>query len=54
MSCQSAVAKPFGVEAIPHTFTIDPDGNLQDEHTSREVRPARDVEPSRYPDYPVG
>jgi len=22
----------FGVEAIPHTFTIDADGVLQDEH----------------------
>ena len=27
-----AVAKLFGVEAIPHTFTIDSDGVLQDEH----------------------
>ena len=26
------VAKMFGVEAIPHTFTIDADGVLQDEH----------------------
>jgi len=26
------VAKSFGVEAIPHTFTIDADGILQDEH----------------------
>ncbi|MFZ0039032.1 MAG: TlpA disulfide reductase family protein [Candidatus Acidiferrales bacterium] len=26
------VAKLFGVEAIPHTFTIDADGVLQDEH----------------------
>jgi peroxiredoxin len=26
------VAKRFGVEAIPHTFTIDADGVLQDEH----------------------
>ena len=26
------VAKLFGVEAIPHTFTIDSDGILQDEH----------------------
>jgi thiol-disulfide isomerase/thioredoxin len=26
------VSKLFGVEAIPHTFTIDPDGILQDEH----------------------
>jgi len=25
------VAKLFGVEAIPHTFTIDADGVLQDE-----------------------
>jgi thiol-disulfide isomerase/thioredoxin len=27
-----AIAKMFGVEAIPHTFTIDADGVLQDEH----------------------
>lgn len=27
-----AVAKMFGVNAIPHTFTIDADGVLQDEH----------------------
>lgn len=27
-----SVAKSFGVEAIPHTFTIDADGILQDEH----------------------
>ena len=26
------IAKLFGVEAIPHTFTIDADGVLQDEH----------------------
>ncbi|HME33691.1 MAG TPA: TlpA disulfide reductase family protein [Candidatus Sulfotelmatobacter sp.] len=26
------IAKGFGVEAIPHTFTIDADGVLQDEH----------------------
>lgn len=26
------VSKRFGVEAIPHTFTIDADGVLQDEH----------------------
>jgi peroxiredoxin len=26
------MAKMFGVEAIPHTFTIDADGVLQDEH----------------------
>jgi thiol-disulfide isomerase/thioredoxin len=26
------VAKSFGVQAIPHTFTIDADGILQDEH----------------------
>lgn len=28
----SPIAKMFGVEAIPHTFTIDSDGVLQDEH----------------------
>jgi hypothetical protein len=27
-----SVAKMFGVTAIPHTFTIDADGVLQDEH----------------------
>src|SRR6202042_3885866 len=27
-----AIAKMFSVEAIPHTFTIDADGVLQDEH----------------------
>ncbi|HMI50513.1 MAG TPA: TlpA disulfide reductase family protein [Candidatus Saccharimonadales bacterium] len=27
-----AIAKKFGVDAIPHTFTIDSDGVLQDEH----------------------
>ncbi|HKV05534.1 MAG TPA: redoxin domain-containing protein [Candidatus Acidoferrales bacterium] len=26
------ISRLFGVEAIPHTFTIDPDGILQDEH----------------------
>ena len=26
------IAKSFGVQAIPHTFTIDADGVLQDEH----------------------
>jgi peroxiredoxin len=26
------IARKFGVEAIPHTFTIDSDGILQDEH----------------------
>jgi peroxiredoxin len=26
------IAKMFGVEAIPHTFTIDADGVLQEEH----------------------
>jgi peroxiredoxin len=29
---QGPVAKMFGVTAIPHTFTIDADGVLQDEH----------------------
>lgn len=28
---EGPVAKMFGVDAIPHTFTIDPDGVLQDE-----------------------
>ncbi|HSY89945.1 MAG TPA: TlpA disulfide reductase family protein [Candidatus Binatus sp.] len=27
-----SISKSFGVEAIPHTFTIDADGVLQDEH----------------------
>jgi hypothetical protein len=26
------VAKSFNIQAIPHTFTIDADGVLQDEH----------------------
>src|SRR5271169_3331532 len=26
------LAKMFGVDAIPHTFTVDADGVLQDEH----------------------
>ena len=26
------MAKSFGVQEIPHTFTIDADGILQDEH----------------------
>ncbi|HEY2461827.1 MAG TPA: hypothetical protein VGI16_13535 [Candidatus Acidoferrum sp.] len=26
------LAKLFGVNSIPHTFTIDPDGVLQEEH----------------------
>jgi peroxiredoxin len=29
---EGQVAKKFGVRAIPHTFTIDADGVLQDEH----------------------
>jgi thiol-disulfide isomerase/thioredoxin len=29
---EGSVAKMFGVNAIPHTFTIDADGVLQDEH----------------------
>jgi thiol-disulfide isomerase/thioredoxin len=29
---QGPISKLFGVEAIPHTFTIDADGILQDEH----------------------
>jgi len=29
---EGAVSKLFGVKAIPHTFTIDADGVLQDEH----------------------
>lgn len=27
-----SIARGFGVQAIPHTFTIDADGVLQDEH----------------------
>jgi hypothetical protein len=27
-----SIATMFGVQAIPHTFTIDADGVLQDEH----------------------
>jgi thiol-disulfide isomerase/thioredoxin len=29
---EGPLSKLFGVQAIPHTFTIDPDGILQDEH----------------------
>jgi thiol-disulfide isomerase/thioredoxin len=29
---EGPISKLFGVEAIPHTFTIDADGILQDEH----------------------
>jgi peroxiredoxin len=29
---KGSIARAFGVEAIPHTFTIDADGVLQDEH----------------------
>ena len=31
-SFKGPVAKLFGVTAIPHTFTVDADGVLQDEH----------------------
>ena len=31
------VAKMFGVTAIPHTFTIDADGVLQDEYIGDAV-----------------
>lgn len=54
------VSKLFGVEAIPHTFTIDADGVLQDEHIgdasiegklkkllarARELQPAQQAAP---------
>jgi peroxiredoxin len=31
-SFQGPISTKFGVTAIPHTFTIDADGVLQDEH----------------------
>jgi peroxiredoxin len=52
------VAKMFGVEAIPHTFTIDADGVLQDEHIGdasiegklkKLVSRARDVQAATSP-----
>ncbi len=50
------VAKLFGVEAIPHTFTIDADGVLQDEQIGdasiegklkKLVRRAQEVKPAQ-------
>ena len=32
ISRDDTIAKLFGVRAIPHTFTIDADGALQEEH----------------------
>jgi thiol-disulfide isomerase/thioredoxin len=52
------IAKMFGVEAIPHTFTIDADGVLQDEHIGdasiegklkKLVNRARDVQAAAKP-----
>jgi hypothetical protein len=34
---EGPVAKMFLVNAIPHTFTIDADGVLQEEHTGDEA-----------------
>jgi hypothetical protein len=48
----------FGVTAIPHTFTIDADGVLQDEHIGdaaiegklkKLIAHARDSRPSEIP-----
>src|SRR5258706_4502922 len=52
------VARMFGVQAIPHTFTIDADGVLQDEHIGdasiegklkKLVARARELQPSQKP-----
>jgi peroxiredoxin len=52
------IAKMFGVEAIPHTFTIDADGVLQDEHIGdasvegklkKLLARARDLQPPAKP-----
>ncbi|HEY0702775.1 MAG TPA: redoxin domain-containing protein [Candidatus Acidoferrales bacterium] len=57
----SPIARMFNVEAIPHTFTIDADGILQEEHIgdasvegkikkllarAREIRPAQPATPA--------
>jgi len=53
-----SIAKMFSVEAIPHTFTIDADGVLQDEHVGdaaiegklkKLIARAREIEPSAKP-----
>lgn len=52
------IAKMFGVNAIPHTFTIDADGVLQDEHIGdasiegklkKLIARARELQPSGTP-----
>lgn len=51
------VSKLFGVEAIPHTFTIDADGVLQEEHIGdasvdklkKLVARARELQPAQKP-----
>ena len=52
------IAKRFAVEAIPHTFTIDADGVLQDEHIGdasiegkikKLITRARELEPTPKP-----
>jgi len=54
----SPIAKMFNVNAIPHTFTIDADGVLQDEHIGdasiegklkKLVARAREMQPSQNP-----
>jgi len=53
-----SIAKMFSVEAIPHTFTIDADGVLQDEHIGdaaiegklkKLIARAREIQPTAKP-----
>jgi thiol-disulfide isomerase/thioredoxin len=57
----SPISKLFGVEAIPHTFTIDAEGVLQDEHIGdasiegklkKLLAQAREVQPQSQPQAP--
>jgi len=57
-SFNGPVAKMFGVNAIPHTFTIDADGVLQDEHIGdasiegklkKLIAHARELQPAETP-----
>lgn len=52
---EGPIARLFGVQAIPHTFTIDADGVLQDEHVGdasiegklkKLIARARELQPS--------
>jgi thiol-disulfide isomerase/thioredoxin len=57
----SPISKLFGVEAIPHTFTIDAEGVLQDEHIGdasiegklkKLLAQARELQPQSQPQAP--